>query len=171
MKQDGHLFALRPPPGAIAEMRPLRDAQGGAGTAIRDEHLHVTLFWLGYDPPDVTALVGAARAAADGIVARPFRVLFDQLVGGPDSLLLKSGEPLPHVHTFQRQLATALASHGLRAPRSWRFDPHVTLRRGPGLGGVRTVDPIAWTATEYVLIHSEIGHTRHTTLGTWPLVA
>lgn len=168
-KRDSHFFALRPPPAAVDEMRPLRDVPWATGTTVRDDLLHVTLLWFGYDPPDPTALALKAREAAGTIIAAPFRIVFDQLVAGDGTLLLRPSEPLDHVHGFQRRLATALAGHGLRAERGWRFDPHLTLRRASMPGPTHAIVPIAWTVTDFALIRSHHGHAEHETLGTWPL--
>jgi len=32
-----------------------------------------------------------------------------------------------------------------------------------------TVTPFAWQVTEFTLVHSLLGHTRHVPLGSWPL--
>ena len=33
----------------------------------------------------------------------------------------------------------------------------------------QTIEPITWTAREFVLVHSLIGQTRHIPLGRWAL--
>ncbi len=85
-------------------MRALRDANGLPGTAIRDEHLHVTLCWFGYDCSDSGGLIAGSRASAGVVVAAPFRVVFNQLVGATASLLLVPSEPLAQLGAFQHQL-------------------------------------------------------------------
>lgn len=168
-KRPSHFFALRPASGAIGEMREARDRPGFGGLPVRDEHLHFTLLWLGYDHPGTPALVASAREAAGTIEGSPLRIVFDKLVAADNSLLLLPGDPLDHLHAFQRRLALALAAWGVRAERAWRFNPHVKLRRGPCAGRADAVDPIAWTAAEFVLIHSLPDPFRHETAGVWPL--
>lgn len=168
-KRPSHFFAFRPALGAISEMAELRDHRGFTGSPVRDEHLHVTLFWLGYDHPGTPALIGRAREVAASIAAPPLRIVFDKLVAAEGNLLLLPAEPLHHLRAFQQRLATALAVAGVRADPDWRFHPHATLRRGPPGGVAGAILPIAWTAAELVLIRSIPDPFRHETVGVRPL--
>lgn len=170
-KRGSHFFALRPAPGAVAELGQARDRPGLGGSKVADDHLHATLFWLGYDHPGTPAVVAAAAHAAGTIRAKPFRIVFDRLVAAENSLLVLPSDTLDHLHAFQNQLATALARCGVQADRGWRFSPHVTLRRGPSGGGAGAIDPVAWTTTNFVLVRSVPDPLRHETVGRWPLRA
>jgi 2'-5' RNA ligase len=51
----------------------------------------------------------------------------------------------------------------------YRFAPHVTLSYKPDGLGHEFIEPIHWTVTEFLLIESVVGETRHIELGRWPL--
>lgn len=168
-KRDSYFFALRPAPGAAAELAELRDGAGGGGRPLRDELLHVTLCWFGYVERDDPWPLARARRAAGALAAPSFRILFDELVGAGRSLLVRGSERAAAPAAFQRRLLAFLGQEGLRPARGWCFDPHVTLRRGPN-GHVRhrTVQ-VSWTADRFFLLRSEVGHGRHVVEGEWRL--
>lgn len=168
-KRPSHFLAFRPAPGAVGEMAELRDRGSFGGSPVRDEYLHLTLFWLGYDHPGTPALIRSACEAAETLAAPPLRIVFDKLVAAERNLLLLPAEPLDHLRAFQQRLALALAVRGVKPDPAWRFHPHVTLRRGPPGDVAGAILPIAWTATEFVLIRSLPDPFRHETVGAWPL--
>ena len=51
----------------MRELGEARDGPGFGGSPVADEHLYLTLFWLGYDGPQTSALAAQTCAAADPI--------------------------------------------------------------------------------------------------------
>ena len=60
---------------------------------------------------------------------------------------------------FRRALVTALKASGLKTDSG--FTPHITLLHDDRSVPPKEVKPISWIATEFVLIHSLLGQTRH----------
>lgn len=70
---------------------------------------------------------------------------------------------------FQRELGVAMKKVGLGQWVDSPFTPHVTMLYDEHEVAEQVVDAIGWTATEFVLVHSLLGQTRHVPLGRWPL--
>ena len=68
---------------------------------------------------------------------------------------------------FRESLRLALADAGLAFSDS--YTPHVTLLYDHAEVEAHAVAPIAWTVRSFVLIHSDIGQSRHTVLAQWAL--
>lgn len=51
------------------------------------------------------------------------------------------------------------------------FTPHTTLLYDGQRIESQAIDPVGWTAREFVLVHSELKKTRHNILARWPLGA
>jgi len=49
------------------------------------------------------------------------------------------------------------------------FNPHMTLLYDSCALQARTIDPVRWTMTEFVLVDSLRGRTRHVPLARWQL--
>lgn len=109
--------------------------------------------------------------AGDAVVAEPFRIVFDQFVGGSHSVVLRPSEPIPKLERFQRRLAAALASVGVVTRRTTRFSPHLTLAHRSRPGFVTAVDGVSWTVEDFVLIEGLVGWTEHVVHGRWRLAA
>ena len=157
-------FAIRPPPDRTTQIGGLRDAVRERGSVVSDERLHVSLFVFDDYPALPAGLADGAIAAASGVVAAPFYILFEQLVAGKGSTLLSPSEPLPALIAFQERLAAALADGALAPRRRWSFRPHITLFYGNRCAAAESIEPISWLVKEFVLIHSHVGERRHVTL-------
>lgn len=162
-------FAVRPPPD-LAEYI----AGAGAnllieGRRVASERLHITIGIFDDEPAYPQEMADLAEQAAASIDARPFRVVFDRIVGSSRSALLVPSEPLRSIRAFQKRLADALTRLGLVLRQGWRFNPHITLAYGDYDGMDEAIDPISWTVDEFMLIHSLLGQTRHVTVGRWAL--
>jgi 2'-5' RNA ligase len=162
-------FAIRPP----ELVKPyLLDEQSrlGPGRPVLPGHLHSTSAILddfrAYPSEVVDRMIGVGNM----ISSSPFPIVLDQLVGGTGSVVMVPSEPLQRYRLFQRQLASAMAHAGLARRRGWRFSPHVTLLYRHGRPLWYSTIPLSWTVTEFVLIHSLLGETRHEELACWPLV-
>jgi 2'-5' RNA ligase len=79
-------------------------------------------------------------------------------------VLRAEGTALFDLHAL---LGAAMREWGLKAADE--FVPHMTLLYGPNAVPLQAIEPIRFVAREFVLIHSELGLTRYTVLGRWPL--
>ena len=165
-------FALIPPivtARQIANAAPWLDAKGATVAADR---LHVTMFILDdflHMPPPL--LIEALRAVGDAVEAPPIEIVFDRASGGTASLALRPSHRNAALDALHRQIDRLCAAAGITQREGYSFNPHMTLgyRQGRAING--PVSPVAWTATELVLIHSHLGKTRHDRLASWPLDA
>src|ERR1700736_1317113 len=170
---DGRLFlAAVPDTGAAAHIHRragiLRGAHNLCGTPIEPDRLHISLFFLGGLPEH--SLRMACEAAAE-VRMKPFEVLFDRTVsfrGNPGNrpFVLFGDDGLRELSSFRRILGAALTRKGLRRRANTNFAPHVTLLYDARDVQEHPVEPIGWTAGEFVLIHSTRGHVH---LARWPL--
>jgi 2'-5' RNA ligase len=146
-------------------------SHGISGKRIGPERLHVTLELVGHDVD--AAVVEAACEAAEKIHFPAFNVEFNAAItfsasSGPFVLLGTSG--LDKVRELRVALACALADHGFSPPRT--YEPHMTLGYDPRHRVARfAIEPIAFHASEFALIKSHIGQSRHEVLRTWILGA
>jgi 2'-5' RNA ligase len=177
---DRLFFAIFPDGDTAARIarlsQGLRDRNGLSGRPLATDRFHITLRLIG----DFTGglpepIVAAASDAAAGIAAAPFEVAFDyalSFTGKPGNLpfVLRGGEGLMALMEFQRGLIGALARAGFNfGPSALNFTPHVTLLYDSLSVAQQAIEPIAWTATEFVLVRSLLGQTRHIPLERWPL--
>lgn len=101
-----------------------------------------------------------------------FHVVFDQLVAGARSALLKASQPLLGALEAQAHVLDMLRQYGLDLPGKAAPVPHVTLGYGTSeAGGTRPIDGISWLVDELVLVRSWHGRTWHEELGRWRLPA
>jgi 2'-5' RNA ligase len=75
----------------------------------------------------------------------------------------------PSLAAFQHALATALSKAGLRHRAGQAFTPHVTLLYGDREVQPQPIEPLRWTAGEFVLVHSLLGKSVYKPLGRWSL--
>lgn len=166
-------FALRPSMDDASRLHAFAGMwlpqHGVGGRRIAAERLHVTLELVGHDVDEAT--VEAAHAAADTIAFPSLAPRFDAVMtfsapSGPCVMLGTHG--LDEVRRLRTELAMAMADRGFAPSRA--FEPHMTLSYDPRHRLERTpVEPIAFTATEFALVKSHIGLSRHEVLRTWPL--
>ncbi|HET7086349.1 MAG TPA: hypothetical protein VFI23_16365 [Rhizomicrobium sp.] len=169
-----HLFfALQPPEaaGVVIEAlgERLRRVHRLHGAKIARERLHNTLAAV-QARRTLPDLVARARTAADRVRHQPFMVRFDWTesfdVRRDRYPFVLRGEVKP-LRDFQQHLCGEMARAGLAAPHS--FTPHITLHWADRRVEAYPVAPIAWTVTEFVLIASEVGQSRHMILDHWQL--
>ena len=177
-QKDRIFFAVLPDAETAARITALAEKLKAAhkftGTLIRPEHLHITLFHLGDWNGLPQSIVDIAGKAAVEIAAAPFEVVCNRTESFRNStgiypfvLLEEQGAtPLRALHTA---LGAALTRGGLGGATRGEFKPHVTLLRDTLRAKPAPLAPIAWTAREFVLIHSLLGKTTHIHLNRWPL--
>ena len=175
---DRLFFALFPDAqaaGRIADCaRQLRAEHGLHGTPLKTERFHITLHHLGdYAGLDQGVVDMASRAAA-AVRAAPFSVTFDRAASFSSSprnrpFVLRGDAGLAELMVFQRALGIEMTKAGLGRWAKPAYTPHVTLLYDDRAVPEQAVEPITWTAGEFVLVHSLIGRTLHVPLARWPL--
>ena len=160
---------------ASAVLGRAREEYGLKGSPIRQERMHVTLIhvgdYLGPLPRSVIEDVGAASAR---LSENAFEVTFDRVASfagapGKHPYVLLGDEGVAGLTAFRDRLFKALLRAGVRTLSREAFTPHVTLTYGDQQLPARDIDPVHWRATEFLLIHSEVGRSAYHTLGRWPL--
>ena len=182
---DRLFFALFPSEEAIPQIvktsQQLRDEHGLTGKSLSNDRLHVTLHHVGdYAGGLPSGLVEAAREAASKVVMTAFDVTFNRamsFLGRPKNkpFVLRGNESsqdgLAALMAFQKAFYLAMCRAGLQGPRAnAKFAPHVTLMYDDQSVKEQAVEPISWSAHDFVLVHSLLGQTKHIHLGRWPLV-
>lgn len=175
---DRLFFALLPdkPAAARAAMiaHRLRDQFQLTGEPFQRERFHVSLYHLGDYAGVPNAILAKAIEAASTVAAPPFEVVFDRAASFASRrrrrpLVLRGDQGSPPLADFHHALGRAMKGRGLGRWVGARFTPHVTLLYDRRHIEAREVEPVAWIAREFVLIHSLIGQTRHVPLGRWPI--
>ena len=143
-------------------------------TSSRTERLHVTLHHIGDYAGFPTDVSNRVQAAAATVKMPPFEITFDRAgsFSGRDRNLpfvLRGGDGLNALLAFQRQVFDALKLVNVVRRAEPNFTPHITLLYDDRNVAELPVEPIRWTAREFVLIHSLLGQTRHIPLARWPL--
>lgn len=174
---DRLFFAIFPPASTTAQVyalqQDLRIRHGLWGRALAMDRLHVTLCHLGDYVGCPDAVVARAREAAAQVKTPAIDITFDRALSfaGRERnrpFVLRSSEGAPEVQAFQRELGSAMSLSGLgKFVRP--YTPHMTLLYDSNDISEQPIEPLMWTCTEFRLIHSMLGQTRHVTLGSWQL--
>lgn len=167
-------FALFPSPEDVQRIarlaKTLRAEHGLAGNLLEAERLHVTLRDLGgYEKGVPEDVVAAAKAAAAAVSMPRIDVAFDRLLHFPASgaVVLRSGTPNAPLAALAQTLGLAVREAGFTTKPSGTA--HMTLMYDYSGLPERGIEPVCWTATEFVLVHSLVGETEHVPLGRWSL--
>ena len=163
-----YFFALQPPEGIVRRAAMLRDAFAENGGIVRSERLHMTLAITDDYRERPARVVDRLLAIGDMVDAEPVPLSFDRLAGNGGVIALRAGRVPPALGLLQRQLDNQMRYWNVRRP-NWNFNPHMTLVYRPHQEFIRPVEPLAWEATDLVLIHSLVGRGVHNELGRWPL--
>jgi 2'-5' RNA ligase len=146
----------------------LRSEHGLQGNPVDAGRLHVSLLPLGAHPGVPHALVALASQAASTLVLPPFAVSFDRVLSfsgksrtpSKHAFVLCGGDGSAGLLVLYRALAVAMQEFGLLRTIASSFTPHVTLLYDQQSVAERTIEPVAWTVREFVLVHSRIRHRR-----------
>jgi 2'-5' RNA ligase len=174
---DRLFFAILPDAHAAARIaglaQRLRAENGLRGRAIATERLHVTLIFLGDHVGVPQQIVALAAEAAAGVAMPPFDVELDRVASFPRRknlpLVLLGSDGVAGLTAFRESLAAALKAVGLGHDRRPGYTPHLTLLRDDRCVAEQAIEPIGWTAGEFVLVRSLLGRSRHIPLARWPL--
>lgn len=126
-------------------------------------------------PTELADLV--SRLAASLSAFPSFRVVFDQVgsFGQREGrqnrypfVLTGRGDGIAGIGALQSRLA-ALMPKWVPVVATSTKTPHMTLLYDSRWVATSTVEPVAWTAREFVLVHSLVGKTQHVILQRFPL--
>lgn len=171
-------FALRPDDeaaGVIARVAEAEHAARGLPARLRPCSIfHITLHYFScFDGEPDPALVAAGCRAASEVNHPAFDLSFDRFEswGGAGArqhpFVLTGGQGLEAVRMLREALALRLAAHGMAAGAA--YQPHLTLRYDKRPAPAWPVDLPGWVASEFVLVKSPQGLTRHDIVARWPL--
>lgn len=169
----GHrlFFALQPLAANRQTIGRHRDRLGDLGTPVADRRLHLTLAVTAlYDefPADVAH---SLHVLASDVLGEPIAISLERLSASAKTVVLRpAGRACRELRALQKALAEPMAHSGVLLSQ-YKFSPHVTLGyRQAGKPFAWAIEPIGWQSEEFVLIHSEVGASRHHRLGRWPLM-
>lgn len=172
---DRLFFAVLPDAAARGQIdalaRRLQDELGLHGRPAGPERYHVTLNFLGDHAGLPQPLLEAAARCAEAVDAPAFEVRFDRVASFARArrspLVLLGGAGTAGLTALEAALAGPLRA--VLDRQRQRYMPHLTLLRDDRVVAERAVEPIAWPALEFVLVHSTLGQHRHRVLGRWRL--
>ena len=176
--QHAIMFLAYPRPSDAAEISSrnhrFRNRAGLNGRPLRADRLHITLFSLGIYPAVPEELVAKAGKAAAMVASPPVEIAFDRLESftrksADRPLVLTAADGLRPLRRFREEFAMALIDVGLGRFAKTSFNPHMTLLYDRRAVAPRTIEPVRWTMTEFVLVDSLRGQTRHVPLARWGL--
>ena len=141
------------------------------------ELLHITMCHVGtYRNGLREGHVKAAMRVGEEVAALSHlvEVTFDRVgtfSGREDGLpfVLRASEGNSGLHAIQKLLLTGLLKQGVRSNGNKSFDPHVTMACVKAAVDDLPIQPIRWTASEVLLIHSLVGKSEYRVLGRWSL--
>lgn len=163
-------FALKPPPQLARQWSNAADWFDRAGAPVGADRLHLTVFILP-DLADVpSGLPDRLGAAGAAVSAPPVDVTLDYVSGGNRSVALRPRHRHAGLAALHAAIARICRDHAIPERPDYAFNPHVTLGYRDGAPFGQRIAPTGWTATDFVLIHSHVGLTRHDVIGRWPLV-
>lgn len=140
------------------------------GRPVDTDRLHLTLHHLGdfvdQIPP---SLLPTAQAAAAAVKVPPLEVAFDRIGGTRGQFLLRASDGSLALRHFRQILSIALIKEGLRRYVDPAFTPHVTLSYDFSDAPEMSIEPIAWTVHEFVLVESLLRKHRHIKKGSWQI--
>lgn len=163
-----YLFAIHPPEALVRRTGMIRDAFAEAGGCVGDDRLRLALGITDDYSERPAAVVDRLLGIGDAVDAEPFALALDRLSGNGRMIALRPSRTPPGLSALHRQLDAQMRYWNVRRP-GWSFNPHMTLVHRPHQEFLRPIEPLAWEASELVLVHSLVGRARHRVIGRWPL--
>lgn len=145
-------YALWPDGAARAELMQLQIAM--EGRKVRSENLHLTLAFLGAQPPSAVANL---KTLLMRLPLRPMTLTMDRIGYFTEPHIAWAGmSSVPESLTqLQKNLAQELQREGVSADRRDTFIPHITLARETTTLEDFPFDPVVWHVNEIALIQSD----------------
>ena len=151
----GHrlFFALVPDLAVRGRIERIQAGLAVEGRAAKPHQFHVTLAFLGMQPPE---LIPQIRAIASGLTFEPCRIVMDRygLFRRAGVLWLGASEVPSPLASFQQSLVDALLAEGIGYDKkAWNF--HVTLyRKMRKSAPIMDPEAIEWSLDGFDLIES-----------------
>jgi 2'-5' RNA ligase len=140
------------------------------GQSVRPELLHLTLCVIAEAGERDHFLSSRVRAVLAGPALHSFGIALGRVSGGSGGALVRTIGRQEGIQDFYSALVRLLARRGLvPLHRKSGLHPHITLGHEPCRFDRFNV-AIEWFPSELLLIESEVGRSRHTILGRWPLL-
>jgi 2'-5' RNA ligase len=161
--------------GRIAQIaRVLRCEYRLKGRPLLPARFHCSLYGFGDPGIASPAVVAKAREAASIVAAAPFLVSFNCVMSFSSSfadrpLVLVGHDGVVGLVRLHSSLCAAMREVGLRTRKHSAFTPHLTLLYDARHIDERPIRPIGWTVSEFVLVLSLIGKTKHVPIQRWQL--
>lgn len=163
------LFAARTPPSVAAQIERESLRRGNSGRPVRADLYHITLAMLDDYSVVPTGLPERLIEAGTSIVAEPFPLLLNRIVGSHRSVALRPNHAAGPLKQLRNAIVEAMDVRGIKERDGYRFSPHLTLRYRDGQPSSEMIGGFGWVVDEFVLIDSHVGHTHHEVLGRWKL--
>jgi 2'-5' RNA ligase len=168
-------FALAPDASAASSLaeigRRLHLKHGLTGRLLAPAQLHLPLIGIGIQADPAPELVFLAMQAAATIRTSSFDLTLDRVRSLPGlrrPLVLCSDEGVRGARLLQLAIEIAMHEIGIGAAGR-RYMPHVTVLDGWRGIAEEAIEPVRWTATEFVLLRSLRGRREPVVLGRWAL--
>lgn len=169
-------FAVLPPDPirSVMEMlgRTVRKAHGLRGRLITTECLHNTLAAVQDPRQPLCKTIERAKLVGDRIKYPSFSARYE-LTGSFDvhrnryPLVLRGDAGLKSLLDFRQAIGAEMTRAGF--PVASSYTPHVTLLWADRPIADYPIAPIMWMVTDFVLVASEVGKSRHIQVARWPL--
>jgi RNA 2',3'-cyclic 3'-phosphodiesterase len=168
-------FALQPNAEAADRIErlaaDLRRRHGLKGRPTPASRLHLSLNFVGsFRGPPTRAVMEKAASLADKVSEGAFVVTLNHAESWKsETLVLLGDEGVIGAERLHTAIHKALARGSMAPRREPPISPHVSLLRDKAEVPKTFVEPISWTAREFVLLDSVLGEGRHEILGRWTL--
>jgi RNA 2',3'-cyclic 3'-phosphodiesterase len=140
------------------------------GCPIRLDLLHLTLCVVAEVAERDPYMLRRIQTALGGLQLHSFPVNLSRVIAGPQGARARTFGRQDEIQDFYLELVRLLRVWGLEPlHRKSGLHPHVTLTHVPQPPALLKI-AIRWFPTELHLVESEVGLTRHNTLGRWPLL-
>jgi len=151
----------------------------------RAEYLRKTHGFTGVSRPfhvtlcDIVPRTGLPRMieriaeVAASLAAQPFSVAFDRAMKfgkgkGEGAVVLTGDDSVAGLIAFRQALCFGLQKAGLGKWSAKGYTPHLTLLYDTREVTER-IEPVDWVISEFVLLRSVVGETKHVPLGRWQI--
>ncbi|MDN7180028.1 2'-5' RNA ligase family protein [Caballeronia sp. SEWSISQ10-4 2] len=138
-------------------------------------HFHVTLHSIDTYPYFPQRVASTLEAVAATIRMPPFDIILDlarsfHRTDHDRPFVLLGSDGAAALKEFHGALGTTLKKAGFNCNSTSSFTPHLTLLYDKREVDERAIEPVRWTAREFVLVDSLVGQTKHVQLARWPLL-